>query len=369
MSLPPRPARSFHEGREIAAPSTLRRTAPGVLATPNPSCGVGGLSPDVDAWRRMLRDCLVELDAIPIGRPGDHGHYTGWALQLDLGFLTLTNVGSDPVRVVRAPRMLAGDQDDFYMLSIAREMSSSLKGNVWSPLRRGDAVLLDSTAPFQLSAEGFAHHIVLMLPRAEVLRVVSVDAERLGRRIAAENPMLRVLLAAVEEICAGAGRLDPDSLPELGHTVSELLFSVLRYDEAGERSGVNRLLGHHAQLLRMRDFVKRRLAEPELSAKAVAAAFGVSVRYVEIVFRESGTSPARFIREARLEEARRILANPRLRHRPIVAIARSVGIENATVFARAFRHFHGVTPSDYRRSQDVGHRGRHRLEGECTPPR
>ncbi|GAB2910781.1 helix-turn-helix domain-containing protein [Streptomyces mayteni] len=316
---------------------------------------VGGPSPDVDAWRGMLHDSLIELDAIPVGGTGRKADYTGWLRQIDLKCLTLTDVGSDPVRVVRAPRMLLGNQDDFYLLSIAKEASSSFSGNTGSQLRSGDAVLLDSTVPFQLRADGFAHHLVLTLPRADVARVMPVERERVGRRITAENPVLRVLWATITEIQAGGERFDPDLLPELGYVLRELIFSVLRSDEFGDRTAVNGLLGHRAQLLRMRDFVRRNLAEPDLSAKAMAAAFGVSVRYVELVFRESGTSPARYIRETRMAEARRNLASPQRRQRPIAAIARSVGIENPTVFTRMFRHFYDVTPSEYRRSQ-IGER-------------
>ncbi|TDC20500.1 helix-turn-helix domain-containing protein [Streptomyces sp. 8K308] len=339
--------------------STSHGTPSDAAAAPKRTQLVGGTSPDVDAWRGMLRDCLIRLDAIPIGGTGDGDGYTGWLRQLDLGCLTLTDVGSDPVRVVRAPRMLVGNQDDFYLLSMALEDSASHCGDVQSQLGRGDAVLLDSTAPFQLSAAERAHHLVLTLPRADVARVLPASRERVGRRIAAQNPVLRVLRATLAEVHAGGERFDPGLLPELGYVLRELLFSVLRSDELTDQAGVNGLLGHHAQLLRMRDFIQRHIADPELSAKVVAAAFGVSVRYVELVFRESGTSPARYIRQTRMEEARRSLASPQRRQRPIAAIARSVGIENPTVFARMFRHFYDVTPSDYRRSQAGGeHRGR-----------
>lgn len=317
----------------------------------------GGVG-DVDAWRGALREALVELDAIPIGDTGGRTDYTGWAHQLDLGYLTLTDVGSHPVRVVRTPRMLAGNQDDFFMLSIAQEVSYASQENRRFRLHRRDAILLDSTVPFQLRADGFAHHLVLTLPRADLTRVMPEARERVGRRIGADNPVLAVLRAAIAEIHAGEDRFDPQLLPELGHTLRELVFSVLRSHEPADQAGTNALLGHRAQLLRMRDFVQRHLAEPDLSARTVAAAFGVSARYVEIVFRESGTSPARHIREARMEKARRILADPRQRQRPVAAIARSVGIESPTVFTRMFRQFHDITPREYRQSQTGGPKGR-----------
>lgn len=304
---------------------------------------------DVDAWRGALRETLVKLDAIPIGDTGGGAEYTGWAHQVDLGHLTVTDVGSDPVRVVRTPKMLAGPQDDYFMLSIAQEVSA-VNTTVESRLLRGDAVLLDSTVPFQLRADGHAHHLVLTLPRADVRQVMPIDKERIGRRIGAENPVLAVLQAAVREIYAGEDRFDPRLLPELGHTLRELTLSVLRSAEHADQAGVNALLGHRAQLLRMQGFIQDHLAEPDLSAKTLAAAFGVSVRYVEIVFRESGTSPARHIREVRMETARRLLADPRQQQRTIEAIARSIGIESPTVFTRMFRQFHDITPREYRRS-------------------
>ncbi|QDN84408.1 helix-turn-helix domain-containing protein [Streptomyces sp. RLB3-6] len=304
---------------------------------------------DVDAWRGALRETLVKLDAIPIGNTGGDAEYTGWAHQLDLGYLTVTDVGSDPVRVVRTPKMLTGPQDDYFMLSIAQE-DSAVNTTVDSRLRQGDAVLLDSTVPFQLRADGRAHHLVLTLPRADVRRVMSIDRERIGRRIDAQNPMLAVLQAAVREIYAGEDRFDPRLLPELGHTLRELTLSVLRSAEHADQAGVNALLGHRAQLRNMQDFIQHHLAEPDLSATTLAAAFDVSERYVQIVFRESGTSPARYIREVRMETARRVLADPGQRHRTIEAIARSVGIVRAEVFTRIFRQFYDITPSEYRRS-------------------
>ncbi|MGP3991958.1 hypothetical protein [Streptomyces sp. 3N207] len=71
------------------------------------------MSSDVDSWRGMLRQCLVELDAFPLRSTRESTDYLGWTHQLDLGFVTVTEAASDPVRVVRAPRMIDGAQDAF----------------------------------------------------------------------------------------------------------------------------------------------------------------------------------------------------------------------------------------------------------------
>ncbi|NUS58738.1 MAG: helix-turn-helix domain-containing protein [Streptomycetaceae bacterium] len=49
-----------------------------------------------------------------------------------------------------------------------------------------------------------------------------------------------------------------------------------------------------------------------------------------------------------METAARVLADSRQRHRSIAAVARSVGIESPTTFARMFRARYGLSPRDFR---------------------
>jgi transcriptional regulator GlxA family with amidase domain len=59
-----------------------------------------------------------------------------------------------------------------------------------------------------------------------------------------------------------------------------------------------------------------------------------------------GTTPARFVEQARLGEARRRLSSPG--KAPVGAIARSVGYESEDVFRRAFERYFGINPAAYR---------------------
>lgn len=305
----------------------------------------------MDTWRGMLRDCIVELDATPVDGAADGGpDYTGWVYLVDLGPLSITDVGTDPARVARTARTIGRSQDDFYHLSVAQRPCWSGQAEHETRMGAGDAVLLDCTMPFWLAADGFAHHVVLNVPKAAFTRTLHVERDLLGRRIAADNPALRVLMAAVAELGKDPGALPPGAGLEIGHTLTELLVSTLRMTQTGRPDTGGANLGRHAQLLRMQDFVRRHLAEPDLSTKTLAAAFDVSVRYVELVFRDGGSSPSRFIRDTRMGEARRILGDPRQRHRSVAAVGRSVGIENASVFARTFRARYDLTPREYRQS-------------------
>lgn len=321
------------------------------MPAPAPCYPGTGAASDVEVWREILRDSIVEMDATPLGPPTRHA-YTGWVNVLDLGAVSISDVASDPVRVARTPRLINRNPVDFCHLLLARRPSRADADTHHVRLRPGDAVVVDSTRPYSLTADRFAHYLSINVPRA-ALRRDSVTAP-VGRIIPAEDPMLRVLAAVVTELGRNVSALTADALAEVGHTTYELLMSTLNASTSADTRAGDVRLSRTAQLARMRDFIRRHLADPALSPRMLADAFGVSIRYVELVFREADSSPARSIRDTRLDEARRMLADPRQGHRSIASIAHSVGIGDPDVLARAFRNRYGTTPSEYRHHRVTG---------------
>ena len=76
---------------------------------------------------------------------------------------------------------------------------------------------------------------------------------------------------------------------------------------------------------------------------AVARAHHVSLRLLQALFAESGSSPARFIRDQRLIEARRLLDGGE----SISRAGSLSGFPDPGTFTRAFRRRFGCTPSAF----------------------
>jgi AraC-like DNA-binding protein len=135
--------------------------------------------------------------------------------------------------------------------------------------------------------------------------------------------------------------------PRLALTLSDLVSALFAHTlEAGdtlETESRGRTL-----LLRVRAFVHEHLHEPELTPGAIAAAHHISVGYLHRLFQEDGVTVAAWIREQRLERARRDLADPALSAVPIRLIAERWGFSHPAAFSRAFRTAHGTAPRDYR---------------------
>jgi AraC-like DNA-binding protein len=111
-----------------------------------------------------------------------------------------------------------------------------------------------------------------------------------------------------------------------------------------------------ALLQAMKDDVASNLGRPDLSVHFVAAGHGVSVRYVQKLFEESGCTFTQFVMEQRLTAAHKALATRF--HVPILRIAHDLGFYNVSHFNRSFRQRFGCTPSDVRNAaRALGHEG------------
>ena len=82
----------------------------------------------------------------------------------------------------------------------------------------------------------------------------------------------------------------------------------------------------------------------------LARRHSISLRSLQLLFAEHGTSPARWIRDERLHRVRADLTDPRLAHLTVAMIGERWGLVDASQVSRLFRAKYGVSPSRYRKS-------------------
>jgi AraC-like DNA-binding protein len=103
-----------------------------------------------------------------------------------------------------------------------------------------------------------------------------------------------------------------------------------------------------ARLAAIKADVTAHVDDGSLSAAAVAARHGVTLRYLQKLFEIDGTSFSQFVAGQRLTNAYRMLTNALHSHRAISDIAYDVGFNDLSYFNRAFRRRYGSTPSEVR---------------------
>jgi AraC-like DNA-binding protein len=100
------------------------------------------------------------------------------------------------------------------------------------------------------------------------------------------------------------------------------------------------------RLVEAKRHIDRHLGDPDLSPTSVAAALGIGVRTLHLLFEPTGTSFARHVLRRRLEECRTALLS--CPTRAVTDIAFGWGFSNLSTFYRAFQAAFGMRPGDLR---------------------
>jgi AraC-like DNA-binding protein len=248
----------------------------------------------------------------------------------------LTTVSSGASEVFRSDRLIAQDPRDDLILSLHRSGGGSVMQHGREVrLRAGAAVLYDAASPYTLSFSGEMSEIVLQVPRKVLLNrhrdIVDVTARPLP-----QGSLLTALtgLAASVEPGVGLGRDDY----AIADAMTTLLHALLNSDGTSSAPPL-----HSRQLLTsLYQYVDDHLADPALSPEHLAHAHHISLRLLQKLFADAGSSPATHIRHRRLMAGRRLLTNGM----PVWRAAALTGFTNADSFARAFKRVLGISPSE-----------------------
>jgi AraC-like DNA-binding protein len=184
------------------------------------------------------------------------------------------------------------------------------------------------------------------MPRA-IIQMLVLPAEEIRRKrgMTASGPVdtaeVRLLTAHATMVSRTLDGLGPAGIDAARDTLAELARAAVLggFDDVEPR--LSPALAQAA-----RDLADRRLTDPALSPAVLARKLSVSVRTLQRAFANEGQSLSGYIRDRRLDEARRALITPH-RRMTITEIAARWQFADSGHFARAFRNRYGQTPTDY----------------------
>jgi AraC-like DNA-binding protein len=139
--------------------------------------------------------------------------------------------------------------------------------------------------------------------------------------------------------------------PDIGSRIADSLldvFATSSMEIKGMAVAEPAIVG--ARRVQIKRYIEANLRNPELTVRSVASAFGISPRYLHILFTHENETVSSYVLRRRLEECGKQLSDALWRRRTITEIAFGWGFNNATHFARVFRNRYGTSPRDYRNS-------------------
>jgi AraC family transcriptional regulator, positive regulator of tynA and feaB len=259
-----------------------------------------------------------------------------------------------PEHTVRrsAADIAASSSSCFYLNLELAGRCRMLQGDRDVSLTRGQVGIIDSD-----------RHLTLLHDHGPSLGVISfwVPTEALRERLppafdfeaerVSDDPFVgHLIVETARTLNASVLRMaEADSVRLFGVLLDLVAVSLSRRSRAGTAEATGFV---DATWLALRRAIQERLRKQGLTVAAVAAAVGISERYVHKLFERTGSTFAEFVIDRRLDGAAADLRNPAMAGQEIGAIAFDWGFSDLSHFTRRFKQKFGCPPRDWRRRAD-----------------
>lgn len=302
------------------------------------------LSPQLDyeGWRDLLRSMCGRYysEGVKGVKPAS---FSGWVRPVNVRGFTALDIGSNAQRVERTYQDIRRDgADHYFALFPASGQLAMIHNDQAVRLAVGDVALVDAARPVTYSADNGEqwNTVSLSLPRQSLVSHLGFEP-RGGLYRSGGTPAGRLLFDLIRTSGDGAGSaLSPaDSYMQMA--IYDLVGALFAPTEpsSGSRHG-DKLFA------RIRHIIKDGYADPDFGPHEVATGAGISLRYLQKLFTERGSTCSEFIYSLRLDQAARLLyRRGSLRaSQPLSEIAYACGFHDYTHFARKFRQRFGHPP-------------------------
>jgi AraC family transcriptional activator of tynA and feaB len=296
-----------------------------------------------DYWRELISSHRLSVSFDRDAR----GAFFGKMVSSDCGDNRLVYVHSTSQHITRIARPTCQNHEDSFLLKYLIEGcgSTSQHGN-FHDIAAGDLFLQDSRSCGELRLVGDFKVLTLSLTRKLVDRYFArpqyLCAVPLPVGGSAAGCVAADLLQSIARNC----------MQMQGEGLETLIESLLQV--VALAFGQSPLLcptattSHSALMIRIRNYIHGHLEDDEMSPKRIAAAHGISERYLNKLFEKDETTVSKWIWEQRLQASQRTLSLMEFSSRKINEIAYACGFNNMSHFSCTFKKRFGCTPRQYR---------------------
>jgi AraC-like DNA-binding protein len=302
------------------------------------------------AWEAVISQLYASLDIELRGTP----EFEGVITQCSLDDLDLTRAIVDYEIASRRRHHIARDVSQSCVFLFVKKGPLTLEqfGRT-KVLDSNSCSMVDLASPYVLKHATLTDTFFLKAPEV----VIRSRFKDIHSHCAVARPigpgMGRIAADVIASLSENAGEAGEQGAACLATQILDIL--AIAFEAAPTDMPDGPSLARAAVRKRALAYIDRRISDPALGPATVAAAIGVSTRYLHRVYEPSEKSVGAYIRARRLQRAREDLSDQRLCQRSISEIAAHNGFLNQSFFATSFKKEFGVSPRSVRtaaRSQD-----------------
>jgi AraC-like DNA-binding protein len=293
------------------------------------------------AWERVM--------PVEIHHPDSQDVHASMAIT-DVGPMNVCTVASSATTLRRTSRLARSSPQPRVGIGLqVRGVSVVAQGGREAVLHPGDVAVYDTTSPYTIhSRTGIDQHF-FCIPTAELALPVDAIRHVAALRFPRDDPVVELTRTYLARLAGSQMVTGPSALDALAVPSVELVRAMIA-SQLGDGAPKAAVLDATLDT-RILQYVRTHLADPDLDARRIAKAHNISVRQLYVVLAQAGISLGDWVREQRLEGARRDLT--RQRSLPISTVARRWGFVDPSHFGRAFKRAYGSTPREWRNLRDT----------------
>jgi AraC-like DNA-binding protein len=277
-------------------------------------------------WNSAARNVFDAIEVEPASR-----HFAGRMRRRTFGAVQLATVDSTAVAI---QGLASSKLNGIYLMINERGSCDMQQRDRRSRLLAGELTVLCAHEPYRLECSREHRTHVLYVPGPNLDQVLGEHVAVAHR--GTESELLVAFIARL-------GNLDMKA-----QTTGNLLdttLNLIRLTWPGPRTPPARA-NAGAWRERLCRYVEQHLGDPDLDADGVAGHFGISARYVQMIFARADTTLSQLILERRLQTvAERLRSDPQRR---ICDVALEAGFNDVSHFCRRFHDRFGVSAREYR---------------------
>ncbi len=266
--------------------------------------------------------------------------YELMAKPLELG-LIVSSTRYSAVTGRRRPAMLADGRADYVLSIHDTDYEVEAGGSHWR-VAAGDVMVIDEGSPYSFRLPG-ARSIVMALERRRLIDLAPGAASRPAHHFRADSPAVAMISGYADLLRRVAVAEHAGLASQHAYQLVAALFEKGEPEHTGSRLAVSR-----ARLNVIKAEIDRQAANPSFSIGSLARRQKLTPRYIQQLFAREDGSFSDYLRQRRLELARRDLEDPGVSERTIAEIAFDAGFGDLSSFNRAFRQSFGMTPREVR---------------------
>ena len=297
---------------------------------------------DLTQFRSALGQSFVPLD---VETPNDSS-FRGSLLSHTTGTVHFTMVEGGGHTVHRTPTLISQDRDIFYKVALQVEGSGRVaQGSRETSMSPGSLTVYETGSPYTLDLLDGSRTFVVMVPAALVQIPRASMNELVTHRLHEAGSLGSIVTSHLLNLAAEPEVLSGPAGTRLAKGTVDLLIALLNGELAVRTVVVTPRQELFNQIL---TYIQEHLAQLDMTTQVVADAHFISLRTLQDLFQEKGTTVSAWIRDQRLEKCHEELLDPLNANRSVALIASRWGCQNPAHFSRVYRDKYQETPSQTR---------------------